>query len=122
MDQTMPYLNDEHMQLYEWSGAGAGITLTSMPKSRQRARAWHPLYGILALLTTLLAVNGCDSQGGPAEQASEQVTQAIKEMQEAQTRQPMQTGTADEYRSALDVPHKQGSGTLFLPGAGFSHQ
>ncbi|MHB1092786.1 hypothetical protein [Thiobacillus sp.] len=121
MDQTMPYLNDEHMQLYEWSGAGAGITLAGMPKAAQGARDWHPLYGILALLTTLLALNGCDSPG-PAELASEQVEQAIKEMQEAQTHQPMKTGTVDEYGSTLEVPHKQVSGALFRPGAGIFRQ
>lgn len=121
MDQTMPYLNDEHMQLYEWSGAGAGITLTRLPKARRRARAWHPLYGILALLTTLLALTGCDSPG-PAEGAGEQVEQAIQDMHDAQARQPQKPGAADEHPSALDVLPRQARGSLLRPGADISPQ
>ena len=74
MHKTMPHLNDEHLQLYEWSGTGIGI---SIPAKSKRTHPWHASYGVLALLTSLLILNGCDNQG-PAEQASEQIEQGMK--------------------------------------------
>src|SRR5574340_141132 len=85
MYPTMQHLDDEHMRLYEWSGAGAGITLQGTPARSIRTHALHASYGLLALLTLLLALNGCDSKG-PVEQAGEQVNQAIKDMQQADAR------------------------------------
>jgi len=63
----MPHLNDEHMQLYEWSGAGTGMRHT-LPTGSKRDHPWHASYGVLAALTTLLILNGC---GRPAEQTGE---------------------------------------------------
>lgn len=81
MYQTTQHLDDEHMRLYEWSGAGAGTTLLgAIPEKSKRTHAWHASYGVLALLTSLLALNGCDSKG-PVEQAGDQVDQAIMDMQ-----------------------------------------
>lgn len=117
MYQTMPYLNDEHMQLYEWSGAGAGITLAGVAKKSQRSPGWLASYGVLMLLAALLVLNGCDNTG-PAEQASEQVDQAVKEMQEAQARPSINVGTVEEYTPALDPVHKREGGTLFQSGSG----
>ncbi len=88
MQRSMQHLDDEHMRLYEWSGAGAWITLSGgEPDKPKRPHAWHASYSILALLTALLALNGCDNQS-PAEQAGEQVDQALRQMQE-EDRRPM---------------------------------
>ena len=81
MFKTTQHLNDEHMRLYEWSGAGAVIIEPAIPARSKRTHAWHASYDVLALLTTLLILNGCDNKG-PAEQAGEQVDQAGKEMKE----------------------------------------
>ncbi|MHB1214193.1 MAG: hypothetical protein ACYCY9_04310 [Thiobacillus sp.] len=75
MRKTLQYLNDEHMQLYEWSGTGTGI---SIPAKSKRTHPWHASYAVLGVLTSLLLLNGCDNQG-PAAQASEQVEQRMKD-------------------------------------------
>jgi hypothetical protein len=71
------HLNDEHMRLYEWSGLG-GQTAATLPDRSTRSHSWHASYGVLAALTTLLILNGCDQQTA-AEQASEQVGQVTQE-------------------------------------------
>lgn len=79
MNKILPHLTDEHMNLYEWSGAlGADSRLTA----RRRTPAWRASYGVLALLTTLLILNGCERQG-PAEQAGERVDESIEAMKES---------------------------------------
>lgn len=57
--QISQHLNDEHMRMYEWNGAGssAGLATRTVPKSR-----WHASYAVLAALTSLLILNGCDTQ------------------------------------------------------------
>ncbi len=67
----MKHLNDEHMQLYEWSGAGSG-TVFGVPAKSKRAHPWHASYAVLAVLTSLLILNGCD--GDTAELTNEQAT------------------------------------------------
>jgi hypothetical protein len=71
------HLNDEHMRLYEWSGLGATVAVP-LPARSKRIDSWHASYGVLAVLTSLLILNGCDRQSA-AEQASEQVGQAVQE-------------------------------------------
>jgi len=78
---AMPHhMDDEHMQFYEWSGAGTGMP-HALPAGSKRNHPWHASYAVLALLTSLLILNGCDSKG-PAEKAGEQVDQAMQEMKE----------------------------------------
>jgi hypothetical protein len=67
MKQPMKYLNDEHMQLYEWSGLGDGMG-GPCPARSKRTHPWHASYSVLAVLTSLLILNGCDKQRS-AEQA-----------------------------------------------------
>ncbi len=74
------HLDDEHMRLYEWSGAGTGMP-HALPIGTKRSHPWHASYGVLAVLTSLLILNGCDRKG-PAEQAGEQVDQAVQDMKE----------------------------------------
>ena len=110
MYQTTQHLNDEHMRLYEWSGAGAETRLLgAAPKKSKRTHAWHASYGVLALLTSLLALNGCDSKG-PVEQAGDQVDQAIKDMQTEEARsQQMNTPSASPEAAAPAQEALQGS-------------
>ena len=68
----MKHLDDEHMRLYEWSGAGAG-TVFSMPDKSRRTHPWHASCAVLSVLTSLLILNGCDSNTS-TEPASGQAT------------------------------------------------
>ena len=63
--------------IQHFAGATTACDLPSKPK---RTHAWHASYTVLAVLTTLLMLNGCDKQG-PAEQAGSQVDQAVKDME-----------------------------------------
>lgn len=80
MIKTTRHLDDEHMQLYEWSGAGTGMAL-GLPHRSKRTHPWHASYAVLALLTSLLTLAGCESKG-PAERAGEQVGQAAQDIKE----------------------------------------
>jgi len=80
MKQTLKYLSDEHMRLYEWNGLGDGMSGPG-PERSKRTHSWHASYAVLAVLTGLLILNGCDKQGA-AEQASEQVGQAAQPPQD----------------------------------------
>ncbi len=104
---TSNHLNDEHMRLYEWSGA---VMQHAIPTGSKRTHPWHASYSVLALLTSLLILNGCDNKG-PAEQAGEQVDQAVQDMkQEAgsllddTTAKP---GPAEEAGRTLDETREQ---------------
>jgi hypothetical protein len=77
MSKTTLHLNDEHMQLYEWSGIGTEIA--AMPAKSMRAHPWQASYAVLGVLTSLMILNGCDKQG-PAERAGEQVDRSVQEM------------------------------------------
>ncbi len=120
MHQTMQHLNDEHMRLYEWSGAGAGTMLSgASPESTKRTHAWHASYGVLTLLTSLLALNGCDNTA-PVEQASKQVDQAAREMQKEEARPAMSEGspsadTAEQAAPTQDAPGEQPGATMQKP-------
>ena len=109
MKQAMKYLNDEHMRLYEWSGLGTAMDGPRPVKSK-RTHSWHASYSVLAVLTTLLIVNGCDKQA-TAEQASEQVGQAV---QEPQGQPPVNDATAQAPGEAA-APATEGTGE---PAAG----
>lgn len=56
----MKHLNDEHMRLYEWCGIGTGAVF-GMPAKSGRTRPWHASFTVLAILATLLMLNGCNS-------------------------------------------------------------
>jgi len=120
MHQTMQHLDDEHMRLYEWSGAGAGTMLSgASPERAKRTHAWHASYGVLALLTSLLTLNGCDNTG-PAEQAGERIDQAAREMQKEEARPPMSEGSpradaAEQGAPTQDAPGEQPGATMQKP-------
>jgi len=62
MYKTTQHLNDEHMRLYEWCGAGAVMPL-AIPAKSKRTHSWHASYDVLALMTSLLILNGCENKG-----------------------------------------------------------
>jgi hypothetical protein len=109
MSKTMLHLNDEHMQLYEWSGAGTDIAV-SMPARSKRAHPWQASYAVLGVLTSLMILSGCDKQG-PAEQAGEQVDRSVQEMKaEANAlfdSPPPNPGPAEEAGRTLDEAREQ---------------
>lgn len=80
MKRNMKHLNDEHMRLYEWSGLGTQMVSLHPTKSK-RTHPWHASYSVLAVLTSLLILNGCDKQRA-IEQASEQLGQPVQEPRE----------------------------------------
>jgi hypothetical protein len=98
MQKTTPHLDDEHMKLYEWSGASAGMACTVSAKSK-RTHPWHASHGVLAVLTSLLILSACDSKN-PVEQASEQVVEQMKHdasaPQDQTTAPPMPAAPAGE--------------------------
>lgn len=78
MHTSSQYLDDEHMQLYKWSGAGTGCVV---PQQSRRTHSWHASSAVLALMTALLLLNGCDKMDS-AEQADTPVDQTVQDMQE----------------------------------------
>ncbi|MDP1535459.1 MAG: hypothetical protein Q8L92_17920, partial [Rubrivivax sp.] len=81
----------EHMRFYEWSGASNSAML---PAARRRRHPWHASSAVLALLTSLLIVQGCDRKG-PAERAGENVDRAMQGLRNA-------PGPAQEAGRTLD--------------------
>jgi hypothetical protein len=76
MRKTTQHLDDEHMLMYEWSGAGAG-TICDIPAQSKRTHPWHAANSVLALMSSLLILGGCNTQS-PAEQTSEQAVDKMK--------------------------------------------
>jgi hypothetical protein len=84
MKSTAKYLNDEHMRHYEWSGISRATPLAPA-QAAKRSHAWHASYGVLAVLTTLLILNGCDRDTTAERSGDEQVEQTAQ----APSEQPM---------------------------------
>ena len=95
MKLRYPY-QDEHITHYEWSGALTAIPL-KLPAGTRRDHPWHASAAILALLASLLILNGCDRQG-PAEKAGARIDEAVQDMKDAVA----EPGPAQEAGRALD--------------------
>jgi hypothetical protein len=94
--KTPSHLDDEHMRFYEWSGTTGGAVLAA---ARKRRHPWHASYAVLALLTSLLIMQGCDNKG-PAERAGEDVDRALQDLRTAH-RPAQEAGRAlDDTREA----------------------
>lgn len=106
MSKTMPHLDDEHMQLYEWSGTGIGET--SIPAKSKRTHPWGASYAVLGVLTSLLILNGCDNPDS-AEQVSEQIKQRMKD-------QPLYDDAANPPMSAVEAGAPAADQTFTPPG------
>lgn len=104
MQKTTPHLDDEHMKLYEWSGASAGMAYAISARSK-RTHPWHASHGVLAVMTSLLILSACDSKN-PVEQASEQVVEQMKNdanpSPEQAAAQPMPAAPDEAAGHAMD--------------------
>jgi hypothetical protein len=78
MSKTRQTPGDEPMQMLEWCGT-LSTSEQAAPAKSKRTHAWHASCGVLAVLTSMLILSGCDSKN-PAEQANEQIDQAAQEM------------------------------------------
>lgn len=105
MRKTTRHLNDEHMRLYEWCGAGDGTGCAIPPRSK-RTHPWHASYSVLAVMTSVLILNGCDKKD-PVEQAGEPVVQEMKKeagpLNEDNTPRPAAAGEAGGVESPAPV-------------------
>jgi outer membrane murein-binding lipoprotein Lpp len=73
MSKTRQTLNDEPMQMLEWCGTLTCIEQAAPAKSK-RVHAWHASCSVLAALTSVLILNGCDSND-PVDQAAQEMKQ-----------------------------------------------
>lgn len=112
MSKTRQTLSDEPMRMLEWCRTLTSIEAT--PAQSKRMHAWHAACSVLAVLTGMLILNGCDSKN-PSEQANEQIDQAAQEMKKEggplydnatvapdPTQEPV--GTQDEASEAAGPP------------------
>jgi hypothetical protein len=76
MQTTQKYLNDEHMRLYEWNAAGNG---TVIPVRSKRSHSWQASYAVLAVLTSLLILNGCNNKASAERDTSQAALDAMDE-------------------------------------------
>lgn len=76
MQTTQKYLNDEHMRLYEWNAAGNG---TVIPAKSKRSHSWQASYAVLAVLTSLLILNGCSNKASAERDTSQAAIDAVDE-------------------------------------------
>lgn len=102
------HLNDEPMRLYEWSGAAT--MQPALAAKSKRSHPWHASNAVLAVLASLLILNGCD-QKGPAERAGEQMDRSVQDMKadanalfDSPSPNP---GPAEEAGRALDEAREQ---------------
>lgn len=103
MHKTTQHLNDEHMRLYEWNAAGAGIRI---PAKSKRTHPWHASYGVLAVLTSLLILGGCSGKA-TAEAPGEQDQAAADRQEDARPlydRLHAQPAAAEAAAPATDGP------------------
>jgi len=106
MRKTMQYLDDEHMQLYEWSGAGAG-TICDIPAQSKRTDSWHAVYRVLALMGSLLTLSACNTPG-PAEQAAGELNMKAGSQYEQATSRPAPAESPEAAGYAMgEVPAGQ---------------
>lgn len=75
MSKTRQTLNDEPMQMLEWCGTLTGIARPAPTRSK-RTHAWHASCSVLAVLTSMLILNGCDSKN-PVDQAAQEMKKDV---------------------------------------------
>lgn len=87
MKTSSSHLSDEPMRMYEWSGAAAATRPATAAAARRRSVPWNASYAVLAALTGLLILSGCDNQD-TADQASERIEQRMGEQPRYDTTAP----------------------------------
>ena len=109
MRKTTQYLNDEHMQLYQWCGAGAG-TICDIPAPSKRSTSRLTACGVLALMGSLLILSGCNTQN-PAEQANGQAAEETRmkagSLYEEDTSKPASVQSPEAAGYAGETPAEQ---------------
>jgi hypothetical protein len=98
MRKTTQHLDDEHMRLYEWSGAGMGCHI---PAKSKRTHPWHASYSVLAVMTSLLILNGCNTQS-PAERVVEDMKIKGETLYEEAMSKPVPTESPEAAGYAMD--------------------
>lgn len=66
---------------FNYVNSDGTTTRYTTPLKSKRTHAWHASYAVLALMTSLLALSGCNKE--PAEQAGSEVDKAVQNMQES---------------------------------------
>lgn len=106
MRKTTQHLDDEHMQLYEWSGAGAG-TVCDIPAQSKRTYRWRAACGVLALMGGLLILSGCNTPN-PAEQAVGEMNMKAGSLYEQATSKPSSAESPEAAGYAMgEAPAEQ---------------
>lgn len=78
MRKPPQYPDDEHMQYYEWCGAGSA-TICDLPAQSRLTTARRTACGVLTLIGGLLVLAGCANRD-PAEQANVQPVEEPTQM------------------------------------------
>lgn len=66
---------------FNYVNSDGTTTRYTLPIKSKRTHAGHASYAVLALMTSLLLLSGCNNKG-PAEQAGSEVDKAVQDMQE----------------------------------------
>jgi hypothetical protein len=106
MRKTIQSLEDEHMALYEWSGAGSG-TILDFPGQTNRTRSRRVTCSVLALMGSLLVLSGCNTPS-PAEQAAGETNMKAGSLYEEATTKPVSAESPEAAGHALgEAPAEQ---------------
>lgn len=97
------YPNNTYLKRYPWRDAEA----EPVPQRTKRMHSWRASGAVLAILTTVLLLNGCEKKGA-AEQAGAQVDEAARSMNDAADPinqvAPPQAGSVEETGKYPDEP------------------
>lgn len=107
MSKTRQTLSDECMQMLEWCGTLTGIEATPAPS--KRAHAWHAACGVLAVLTGMLILNGCDSKD-PVDQAAQEMKQEAGPLSDNAAVASKPTQESTDTRDDANEPASEAAG------------
>jgi hypothetical protein len=107
MRKTTLSLDDEHMTLYEWSGAGAGTILDFPTEQTNRTRSRRVTCSVLALVGSLLTLSGCNTPS-PAEQAVGETNMKAGSLYEEATTKPVSAASQEAVGDTMgETPAEQ---------------
>ena len=99
MHKTTHPLDDEHMTLYEWSGANAG-TIIDLPPQTKQPGSRPVACSVLTLMGSLLVLSGCNTQS-PAEQAAGDMNMKAGSLYEEAKSKPVSADSPDATGHAM---------------------
>lgn len=115
MSKTRHYPNDGPMQLLEWCGTPTGIARPAPTRSK-RTHAWHASCSVLAVLASVLILNGCDSKD-PVDQAAQEMKKDVGPLYDDATVAPeVAPDLTPEPVGAQDGANEPASETAGPPG------